>query len=393
MKKKTLFNELIGKFSEELFFKNYWGKNWLHLKKEQSPTQHFPISIELLNIFFTDARLRYPWVKLVNKGIEIPIKEYRNEKLSQLTDIIDNDKLFKHLNEGATIVANSIDKNYGPIGIYCRELEKELSVKVWANLYISPPESRGFGIHQDLHDVIIVQLAGKKNWHIYPREVNNGLRTPGPNDIPEVEFQLQENELVYLPKNYPHMAYATGNLPSVHISLSFEGLFWSDLVKHFAKEASEDIDFQQRIPIPKEGKEAFDNFLHAFKEKWLTFNKENNPLDLLAEINSATYHQKSSQKQNRLSDWLGTNHITTETKLQKRAYVAHQLRKHGKKIHLLFHDKKLVFPIFIAPFLDQVLQEKPFKLSDIATQQNEQEKLALAKKLLQEGILTIIDYK
>jgi hypothetical protein len=393
MATSKLFQELLGKLPTELFFKNYWGKNWLHLKKEQSPNQHFPISIELLNTFFTDARLRYPWVKLVNKGSEIPIKEYRNDKLSQLTDIIDNDKLFEHLNKGATIVANSIDKNNGPIGIYCRELEKELSVKVWANLYISPPESRGFGIHQDIHDVIVVQLAGKKNWHIYPREVNNGPRTPGPNDIPEAEFQLRENELVYLPKNYPHMAYATGNSPSVHLSLGFEGLFWSDLVKHFAKQANEDIDFQQRVPIPLEGEEAYNTFLKSFQEKWASFNLSNHPLDHVENLNTATYHQQTSQNESRLSDWLGSNQISSETVLRKSKYIAHQLNKQGKTIHLLFHNKKLIFPIFIAPLLDQLLQEEPFKLSDVNAQQNNQEKIALAKKLLQEGLLTIVDYK
>lgn len=393
MNNTNLFNKLIGNFSKETFFKEHWGKKWLYLKKEDYPSQNCPVSIDFIDDFFTNTRLRHPWVKLIQQGVEVPIKEFRNEKLSQLTDIIDNDKLFEHLNSGATIVANSIDKNFGPIGIYCRGLEKELSVKVWANLYISPPKSRGFGIHQDIHDVIVVQIAGKKNWHIYPREANNGPRTPRPNDIPEKEFQLQENELVYLPKNYPHMAYATDDSPSVHLSLGFEGLFWSDLVKHFSKKASEDVDFQQRIPIPIEGKEAFNDFLKAFQEKWLAFNKENNPIDVLDELNTATYHQQNAQKGNRLSDWLGLNQVTLDTTLKKRSYLAHQLQKKGKLIQLTFHRKNLKFPIFIASILDQFLQEEAYKLSDIKSQQSDQEKIALAKKLIQEGLLTIIHDK
>lgn len=393
MKETNLFNELLGKFSKELFFKEYWGKNWLYLKKEESPVQNFPISIEFLDDFFTNTRLRHPWVKLIQNGSEVPIKKYRNDKLSQLTDIIDNEKLFEHLRSGATVIANSIDKSHGQIGIFCRELEKELSVKIWANLYISPAKSTGIGIHQDAHDIMIIQLAGKKNWHIYPREAYSGPRQPGPNDIPEKEFQIQKNELIYLPKNQPHMAYAIDDSPSVHLALTFEGLVWSDLIKHFAKKVSEDSTFQQRIPLPLEGKEAYDNFLEDFHKEWGSFNKENSPIEFVGKLNTATYHQQNAQKESRLSDWLGTNQITSMTTLQKRKYVAHQLRKQGKTIHLLFHNKKLVFPIFIASFLDQILQEEPFKLSDINAQQSDQEKIALAKKLLQEGILTIVNYK
>lgn len=389
MATSKLFQELLGKLPTELFFKEYWGKKWLYLGKDDSPIQNRKISIEFLDDFFTNTRLRYPWVKLIRNGGEVAFKEYRNSKLSQLTDFIDNEKLFEQLRDGATIIANSIDKSHGQIGIYCRELEKELSVKIWANLYVSPAKSSGIGIHQDAHDIIIIQLAGKKNWHIYPKESYSGPRQPGPNDIPEKEFQIQENELIYLPKNHPHMANAIDDSPSVHLALSFEGLVWSDLIEHFAKQANEDIDFQQRVPIPLEGEEAYNSFLKKFQEKWISFNLANHPLDHVENLNTATYHQQNAQNKSRLSDWLGQDNINGKTLLQKRSYVAHKLIKKGKSIHLIFHNRQLTFPIFLSPLLEQLLDESAFKLENISTQLSEKEKIAIARKLIKEGLLSI----
>ena len=389
MDKLKHFKELLGSYSIETFLQENWGKTWLHLDRQFTPCKNSPLSIELLDEYFTNARLRYPWVKLVKQGSEIPLKEYRNEKLSKVTELIDNDKLFSFLDQGASLVSNSIDKSFGPIGLYCRALEKELSVKVWANLYVSPPKSRGFGIHQDTHDVIVIQLAGKKNWHIYPREENHGPRKPGPEDVPEAEFQLKENELLYLPKNYPHMAFAADDGPSVHLSLGLEGLYWSDLVNQFAKKINEDPDFNQRLPIPLEGKEAYHKFIESFKKKWKDWNEQLNPTELLNELNTAVNHQTNAQMEGRMSDWLGLNEIDENSYLKKRAYIAHSLENQGKEVILRFQNKKLNFPFFIAPLLESLLKEEPFQLKNIVVEQTEKERIAVAKMLIKKGILTI----
>lgn len=389
MEKLKHFKELIGSYSLETFLQENWGKTWLHLDRQYVPCANSPLSIELLDEYFTNARLRYPWVKLVKQGSEIPLKEYRNERLSKVTELIDNDKLFSFLDQGASLVSNSIDKSFGPIGLYCRALEKELSVKVWANLYVSPPKSRGFGIHQDTHDVIVIQLAGKKNWQIYPREENHGPRKPGLDDIPEAEFELKENELLYLPKNYPHMAFAADDGPSVHLSLGLEGLYWSDLVNQFAKKINEDPDFNQRIPIPLEGEKAYQYFMESFKKKWKGWNEKLNPTELLNELNTATNHQTNAQMEGRMSDWLGLNEIDENSYLKKRPYVAHSLENQGKEVILRFQNKKLNFPFFIASLLESLLKEEAFQLKNITVEQTEKEKIAFAKMLIKKGILTI----
>jgi ribosomal protein L16 Arg81 hydroxylase len=387
----NLFKNLIGNLSTESFFSNYWAKEVLYLQKKENPAVDFPISVNDLDDYFTNVRLKYPWVKLVKKGVEIPLKEYRNKALPTSADMVDNEKLFEALTTGATIVANSIDKLNGEIGIYCRQLEKELSLKVWANVYISSSLSSGFGIHQDAHDIFIVQLAGSKKWDIYPKEEEyTGPRQPGPDDKPEHTFYLKKGELIYLPKNCPHMASAMED-PSVHLAISMEGLAWLDLIESFAKKARQDPDFRQRVPLPIEGDKKQESFVNEFQRKWEAFSKAHQPLDFVNELNSGANYQGNHQKHNRLSDWLALDDLDLYTTLQKRPYVAHQLTRQGKKIHLKFHNKKRTYPFFIGPLLEQLLQEEPYQLVNIEAQQSESEKIAFAKKLVNDGILTVVE--
>jgi len=385
----NVFKKLIGNLSIESFFKDYWGKEVLYLEKKDNPDANFPISVNDLDDYFTNTRLRYPWIKLVKKGIEVPLKEYRNSALSMLTDTVDNDKLFNGLSEGGTILANSIDKSNKAIGIYCRELEKELSLKIWANLYISDSMSYGIGIHQDAQDIFIVQLAGKKNWHIYPRqEQYTGPRQPKEDEKAERSLLLKEGEVIYLPKNYPHMAFAADG-PSIHLAISAEGLLWSDLIKYFSNTVNEDVDFQQKVPLPLEGKETYDIFIKAFQEKWIAFNETHHPLDFIKELNSGVTYQKDGQRDQRLSNWLAIDDINLDTTLQKNKHVAYNLQKQGKRLQLKFYNKELIYPIFVFELVKDLLQEEPYKLVNISTQQSDSEKVIVAKKLVREGILTI----
>jgi len=390
MSETSLFNSLLGSFSVQEFFSHYWGKDWLYLEEENRGEVPFPITINDIDALFENTRLRYPWVKLVSKGAELPLKEFRNENFSPQSDFVDNEKLFAHLDKGYTIVANSADKSFAPLGAICRKLEQELLVKVWANVYISPPGSRGFGIHQDIHDVIILQLAGHKNWHVYPMEAENlGPRPPGPEDTPLREFQMKAGEVIYLPKNQPHMAFAA-NTTSVHVTLGLEGLFWSDVLKQFYENGKQRNEFRQRIPSPLEGKEAFHSFQTAFKETWEGLLAENSSEKLVQDLFHNRTLQSDAYNSSRLSNWLSIDHLSADSRLCKSSSVALEVLPGKQFFHLKFHKKQLRFPAFLSSLVKGLCSEEPYKLSDIKCEQTEGEKVKVAQRLLKAGLLEVL---
>ena len=54
-----------------------------------------------------------------------------------------------------------------PVIDFCTRLAAELGHPVQANSYVTPPSSRGFSAHYDVHDVFVLQLAGRKHWTIH----------------------------------------------------------------------------------------------------------------------------------------------------------------------------------------------------------------------------------
>lgn len=51
-----------------------------------------------------------------------------------------------------------------------------LGASFMGNLYITPSNSRGFKPHTDNKDGLVMQLAGRKRWHIWATNVSNPNR-------------------------------------------------------------------------------------------------------------------------------------------------------------------------------------------------------------------------
>ena len=56
-----------------------------------------------------------------------------------------------------------------------RRLRTELGHPVQINAYITPPQNQGFAPHYDVHDVFVLQVAGRKQWTIHAPVVTDPL--------------------------------------------------------------------------------------------------------------------------------------------------------------------------------------------------------------------------
>jgi ribosomal protein L16 Arg81 hydroxylase len=51
------------------------------------------------------------------------------------------------------------------------------SARLTANAYISFGDMSGFGVHNDDHDVLVVQIDGRKKWRFFKSEINSEKAT------------------------------------------------------------------------------------------------------------------------------------------------------------------------------------------------------------------------
>ena len=58
------------------------------------------------------------------------------------------------------------------------------AIPVQINAYITPPQNRGFAAHYDVHDVFVLQIAGRKTWRIHEPVLDRSARRPAVGTAP-----------------------------------------------------------------------------------------------------------------------------------------------------------------------------------------------------------------
>ncbi|HEX7165514.1 MAG TPA: cupin domain-containing protein [Acidimicrobiales bacterium] len=112
--------------------------------------------------------------------------------------------------DGYTMLVVAIDSLVPPVGVFRRELEVKLGARVGINAYFTPPSPagpcQGFPWHDDAHDVIALQAAGRKTWELGGDAASGG------------RVLLGEGDMLYVPRGVVHRTFG-GDVPSLHLSV------------------------------------------------------------------------------------------------------------------------------------------------------------------------------
>mmetsp|Transcript_4369 Transcript_4369/g.9984 ORF Transcript_4369/g.9984 Transcript_4369/m.9984 type:complete len:504 (+) Transcript_4369:116-1627(+) len=115
--------------------------------------------------------------------------------------------------KGFTLVLNHLDFRVDGVANMARSLEKQTGIAVQANLYLTPPASQGFEVHWDPMETIVLQVAGRKLWHIYdplvalPRPEQRFKPTAAQvNQTARRSVILEAGDTLYIPRGWMHEA-------------------------------------------------------------------------------------------------------------------------------------------------------------------------------------------
>jgi bifunctional lysine-specific demethylase and histidyl-hydroxylase NO66 len=145
-------------------------------------------------------------------------------------------KLSAEYARGATVALTSLDRSWRPLGELCMRLEEQLDHGIKTNIYITAGQTAGFPAHYDTHDILVLQIAGKKVWRIHEPTIelpdvsqpcDPKSFVPGPK---LTEIELQAGDLLYLPRGYGHAA-ATSKNHSAHITVGIHVYTWATFLK------------------------------------------------------------------------------------------------------------------------------------------------------------------
>ena len=88
-----------------------------------------------------------------------------------------SDAVLRLFADGSTVVLQGLHRLWPPLIEFADQLAADLGHPTQVNAYITPPSSRGFSPHYDVHDVFVLQVAGEKHWRIHEPVLPDPLRT------------------------------------------------------------------------------------------------------------------------------------------------------------------------------------------------------------------------
>jgi hypothetical protein len=115
--------------------------------------------------------LRTPFLRVAKNGSTLPERAYTagGGIGAGVGDQVSDDKLVGLFADGATMVLQGLHRVWPPLIDFAGDLAAELGHPVQVNAYVTPPQSRGFDDHYDVHDVFVLQVEGRKRWRITRR--------------------------------------------------------------------------------------------------------------------------------------------------------------------------------------------------------------------------------
>jgi ribosomal protein L16 Arg81 hydroxylase len=122
---------------------------------------------------------------------------------------------------------------------------------VQINAYVTPPQNQGFAPHYDVHDVFVLQVAGRKRCAIHepvvldpldsqPWEGHRAAVEARAAEPALIDAELQPGDALYLPRGTIHSAKALGET-SIHLTVGVHPLTRYHLVRQLL-ESARDVD-------------------------------------------------------------------------------------------------------------------------------------------------------
>lgn len=164
--------------------------------------------------FSTNARL-------LDGDYEVPRDRWTHSRIGH-GQVIHTDLLNHHIDEavanGQLFVIDSIDE-CDPLLARLREaIEYRLRARAWVNVYLTAAGQTNFGLHSDSHDTIIIQLFGRKLWHV--DDVSRG--TPPEMSLDDLRaYELSVSDVLAMAGDTAHNVTGVGEL-TLHLTIGFD---------------------------------------------------------------------------------------------------------------------------------------------------------------------------
>ena len=250
----------------QVFADEHWSRRpLLSTAAELGGTFTDLLDLAAVDELLSTRGLRTPFLRIAKDGAVVDPKRFTSPQGAgaEVADQVSSDAVLRLFAEGSTVVLQGLHRLWPPLIAFANQLAADLGHPTQVNAYVTPPSSRGFSPHYDVHDVFVLQVAGEKHWTIHEPVLSDPLRTHPWTDRPDevaaaaqrppvIDTVLRPGDALYLPRGYIHSAVALGEI-SAHLTIGVHPVTrWGavesalDLVRMLA---AEDPSLRSSLPL------------------------------------------------------------------------------------------------------------------------------------------------
>jgi JmjC domain len=373
------------------FLNDYWARAPLYQPRHDPGGFADLFAIGDVDRLIGTASLRVPAFRMVKGGAELPQRSYtKSGRLGSkpVVDLVDPGKVYRQFADGATMVLQSLHRYWLPLTRLCRDLELSLTHPVQVNAYVTPPSSRGLGLHADGHDVFVLQVHGRKRWEVYQPGQGGDPKAPGERLLDTV---LEPGDCLYVPFGFPHAVW-TERSASAHLTVGVLTYRWRELLHWAVARVLDDTAFDAALPpgFADEPAGIAAGVAERLGEVQRRLGKLD-PAELGAETANRFWSSRSPILTGQLQHLLALDDVSDGTVVWRRAGSVCQLQRDGDGRPVLeLGDRRVAFPAWIEPALRALLpllHAGRFAAADLAGLLDAESRLVLIRRLIREGLL------
>ncbi len=250
-------SELLEPCPTEEFFASNWGQKFRYIKGWPGKFADL-LPWERLDEIVCRYEFDHPRIHLLKDHQVVPPDTYlkyvanrRDKKLFRAK--LQGAALNEQLRQGASLVIDNVEEMSGqPLLELTDDLQRIFHEPIPVNAYASFQMTNALNVHWDTHDVLILQVAGRKHWRIYGETRPYPLpQDIAPNNEPTTEpiweGMFEDGDLLYIPRGCWHYVVPAGG-PSIHLSMGIFNRTGLDLLDWVTRQLRASPAFRMDLP-------------------------------------------------------------------------------------------------------------------------------------------------
>ena len=365
------------------FLRGTWGRR-PRIHEGEDPLGFADLlTLDDVDRILSTTSLRTPAFRLVEAGEQIPESAYTRSGTTgskPVAGMADPARVFERFRDGATIVFQGLHRYHEPVTRFSRELEVELGHPCQVNAYVTPAGAQGLELHDDPHDVFVLQAFGRKSWEIHT--------APGEHEREPLRTEIGPGDCIYMPTGTSHAASTQRSL-SGHLTVGVHVVAWRELVRAALDRVAADPSLDE--PLPAGWPADLEGLERSLRARLLVAGAALDTLEA-REIVDARFERFLSTRppliRGALVDQGALDGIRDGSRLARRGGSICVIRARGDRLVVLLGDRRLEMPAWLEPAMRRVAATPSFLVGDLAdVVPDPAARAVLARRLVREGLL------